>query len=215
VALNCLERLDLLDETARAAEAAGAVAIKTPCDVSDYNAVKAAVDAAVAEFGRIDVLVNNAGAAHIGPFNLMEPGEWRRLIDVNINGTLNASRLVLPGMLARREGCIINVSSIWGLTGASCEAVYSMTKGAVNAFTKALAKETAPNGVRVNAIACGVIDTEMNAFLSPAERDELVANIPASRMGRPEEAAELALFLASGNAAYLTGQIIVLDGGMI
>ena len=118
-------------------------------------------------------------------------------------------------MIHHKAGSIINISSIWGVTGASCEVAYSATKGGMNAFTKALAKELGPSQIRVNSIACGVIDTEMNQWLSPGEKEELINSIPLMRLGQPKEVADLCLYLASSSASYITGQVIVLDGGMI
>jgi len=183
-------------------------------DMSVYANAQAAFKQIEQTFGRVDVLVNNAAIAHVGLFTDMAPAEWNRLIDVNINAMLNCSHLALPSMITRKCGCIINISSIWGERGASCEAVYSLTKGAVNAFTKAIAKEVVPSGVRVNAIACGVIDTDMNAFLSSEEKAMLVDEIPMSRLGTPTEIADVAVFLASDKASYITGQIIGVNGGM-
>ena len=215
VAVNCVKNVEMLEILVKELEENGVKALAVPCDVRDYELVKRAFEKTEALLGPVDVLVNNAGTSHIGLFNLMEPREWWELIDVNIIGILNASQIALTGMLSRQRGVIINISSVWGNSGASCEAVYSMTKGAVNAFTRALAKESAPNGVRVNAIACGLIDTDMNAFLSRAELDKLRESIPMGRIGTPEDAAQLAMFLASPEAEYITGQIIGLDGGWI
>jgi len=121
---------------------------------------------------------------------------------------------MVPHMLKRKRGMIINVSSVWGNRGASCEAVYSLTKGGVDAFTRSLAKELGPSGIRVNAIACGVIDTEMNAFLNNDELSELTGRIALGRLGAAEEIAEMAAFLASDRASYVNGQVITVDGGM-
>ena len=183
-------------------------------DMSVYANARAAFQQIEQHFGSVDVLVNNAAIAHIGLFTEMTTAEWNRVIDVNINSMLNCSHLALPKMVSRKSGCIINISSMWGERGASCEAVYSLTKGAVNGFTKAIAKEVAPSSVRVNAIACGVIDTDMNAFLSPNEKAMLVDEIPMSRLGTPAEIADVAAFLASEKASYITGQIIGVDGGI-
>jgi len=184
--------------------------IPIAADISDYKQV----ERLFAEMS-IDVLVNNAGIAYNGLFQDMNPKEWNELLAVNLNGVLNCSRLAVPDMIKKKRGVIINISSVWGKTGASCEAVYSMTKGGINAFTKALAKELAPSGIRVNAIACGVIGTKMNEFLNEEEKNELIAEIPAGRIGKAEEVAELTAFLASDKAEYINGQIITIDGGMI
>ena len=171
-----------------------------------------------AQIGRetdgLNVLVNNAGISWHGLLTDMTPQEWDRLIRTNLSSVFYTSRMAIPLMLQRHAGKILNISSVWGVAGASCEVAYSASKGGVNAFTKALAKELAPSNIQVNAIACGVIDTEMNGFLSAEERAALTEEIPAGRFAEPQEVAELAISLCSGHT-YLTGQIITLDGGWI
>ena len=184
-------------------------------DFSDYEAAKDCFDKIERNTGGIDVLVNNAGEAHFGLFTDMEPGQIDYILRQNINTALYASRLAAPGMVRKKRGVIINVSSIWGISGASCETVYSAAKGAVNSFTKALAKELGPSGIRVNAIALGAFETRMNSRLSEDEKKEFIENIPLSRFGEASEAGALAVFLASEGASYLTGQIIAMDGGII
>lgn len=160
----------------------------------------------------LTVLVNNAGVSHVGLLHEMSIKEWQSLMDVNLNALFYTCRLAIPLMLRRHAGKILNISSVWGNVGASMEVAYSASKGGVNAFTKALAKELAPSGIQVNAIACGLIDTDMNRGFSPEELDALRAEIPADRIGQPEEAARLALALLSA-PDYLTGQIVTMDGG--
>lgn len=184
-------------------------------DVSDYETCQKLFRTTENTFGDIDVLINNAGISHIGLFSDMTPAQWKRLLAVNLESALNCTHLALPAMVRKKEGVILNISSIWGEAGASCEAVYSATKGGLNAFTKAMAKELGPSQIRVNAISCGVIDTEMNACFSQEERQALAAEIPLMRFGKPEDVAELALFLAEAKAAFLTGKILTLDGGML
>jgi len=184
-------------------------------DLADYDTASEVLLAVIARFGEPDVLVNNAGIAHTGLFADMRPGEWQKLIDVNIGAMLNLSHHAARFMARRHGGCIVNISSIWGVSGASCEAVYSMTKAAVNGFTKALGKELGPAGVRVNAIACGMVDTEMNAAFTDEEKEEFLAGVPLSRMGTPTEIADIAVFLASDGAAYVNAQVIVADGGLL
>ena len=171
-----------------------------------------------AQIGRetdgLNVLVSNAGISWHGLLTDMTPQEWDRLIRTNLSSVFYTSRMAIPLMLQRHAGKILNISSVWGVAGASCEVAYSASKGGVNAFTKALAKELAPSNIQVNAIACGVIDTEMNGFLSAEERAALTEEIPAGRFAEPQEVAELAISLCSGHN-YLTGQIITLDGGWI
>lgn len=160
----------------------------------------------------LDVLVNNAGIAHIGLLTDMTVQEWKRIMSVNLDSLFYTSKLATPLMLPKHAGRIINISSVWGTAGASMEVAYSASKGGVNAFTKALAKELAPSNIQVNAIACGVIDTAMNACFSDEDLTALREEIPADRLGTPEEVAQLALQLAQA-PAYMTGQIITIDGG--
>ena len=183
-------------------------------DVGDYAFVKAMVDATLEAFGAIDVLINNAGISYIGLLTDMSIEDWNRIVATNLTSVFSTCRCVVPSMVHNKRGRIINISSVWGNVGASCEVAYSACKGGINSFTRALGKELAPSQITVNAIACGVIDTDMNRCFSEEERADLLAEIPAERMGRPEEVAELAFSIASGHA-YLNGQIITLDGGWI
>lgn len=160
----------------------------------------------------LDVLVNNAGIAHIGLLSQMTSQEWHRVMAVNLDSCFYACRAAIPLMLQKHCGRIINVSSVWGIHGASMEVAYSASKGGMNAFTKALAKELAPSGIAVNAICCGVIDTDMNACLSAEDLETLREEIPADRLGTPQEVAQLILQAAQA-PLYMTGQIITIDGG--
>lgn len=160
----------------------------------------------------LDVLINNAGISHIGLLSDMTATEWHRLFSVNLDACFYTCRAAIPLMLHEHRGKIINISSVWGEQGASMEVAYSATKGGLNAFTKALAKELAPSNIQVNAIACGVIDTDMNRCFSEAERQTLQEEIPADRLGQPEEVADLVLQTAQA-PSYMTGQIITIDGG--
>lgn len=164
---------------------------------------------AVKTYGRIDLLVNCAGIGEIAP--LTECNRWEEIIDINLNGTIRMCRAVLPHMFRQGGGNIINISSVWGECGSACEAPYSASKGGVNAFTKALAKETGIMGIRVNAVAPGFIDTEMNASLTDRDVDEIRDDIPIRRLGTPADVAKAVLFLT--DADYVTGQIITVDGG--
>lgn len=170
------------------------------------------VQALFSQIHRLDVLVNNAGIAHMGLLSQMTSREWRRIMAVNLDSCFYTCRAAVPLMLQKHSGRIINVSSVWGIHGASMEVAYSASKGGMNAFTKALAKELAPSGISVNAICCGVIDTEMNACLSSEDLEALRADIPADRLGTPHEVAQLILQTAQA-PAYMTGQIITIDGG--
>lgn len=183
-------------------------------DLAKYENADLAVRKILDEFENIDVLVNNAGVSYIGTFNTMRPMQWQNVMKNNIDTVFNTTHCVLQNMIKNHKGSIINISSMWGSIGASCEAVYSASKGAMNSFTMALAKELAPCNIRVNAIACGAIDTTMNAHLSKEERKALEEEIPMGRFGTVEEVASMAVYLASEQSRYITGQIIGVNGGM-
>jgi len=180
------------------------------CDVSDPKQVEETVSRA----GEFHVLINNAAVSWVSLLTDMTLEEWRKVIDTNLNSLFYTCRLAVPQMVRRKEGKIINVSSVWGNVGASMEVAYSASKGGGNSFTKALAKELAPSNIQVNGAAFGVIDTDMNACFSREEMEALVEEIPAGRMGTAQEAGEIIRWLA-GAPAYLTGQIITMDGGWI
>lgn len=167
-----------------------------------------------ADYSTIDVLINNAGISYIGLLQDMSDAEWGQIMQTNLSSIFYCCKNTIPIMLSQKYGHIINISSVWGNVGASMEVAYSASKGGVNAFTKALAKELAPSNITVNAIACGYIDTDMNEHLSPAEKQALYEEIPAGRAGTPEEVAGLVCSLAE-TSPYLTGQIITMDGGWI
>lgn len=164
------------------------------------------------EIRHLDVLVNNAGISYVGLLADMTTEEWHRVMRVNLDSCFFTARAAIPLMLQEHSGHIINISSVWGGVGASMEVAYSASKGGMNAFTRALAKELAPSGIQVNAVACGIIDTSMNACFTEEDMENLRNKIPADRLGRPEEVAQLVLQLATG-PAYLTGQVITIDGG--
>lgn len=180
-------------------------------DMSDHAQVKSMFLQVEKEFGTIDVLVNNAGISHIGLFTDMSPIQWNHMIDVNLKSAINCSYYAIPLMRKLGHGKIINISSVWGEHGASCEVIYSATKGALNSFTKALAKELAPSNIQINAIACGAIETSMNDCLSQEEKEEIAQQIPAGRFGTCEEVAQLTLLIAQ-SPTYLNGQIVTMDG---
>lgn len=185
-------------------------------DVSKADEAEKLVSNAIERFGKIDVLVNNAGIAQKSAlFTDTNRIDWDSIFNTNVFGTFNVTKAVVPFMVHEKKGAIVNLSSIWGVTGASCEVIYSAAKSAVCGFTRALAKELAPSDVRVNAIAPGVIDTKMNASLSLEERKALEDEIPMGRYGNAEEIAESIYFLASDSASYITGQILTCDGGIL
>lgn len=179
-------------------------------DVANKDEVARMIEA----FPDIDVLVNNAGVSVFGVFDGVCEDEVRRLYEVNLFGTLNVSRAVLPFMIRRKSGVIINISSMWGESGASCEVDYSASKSAVIGFTKALAKEVGPCNIRVNCVCPGVIDTDMNARLTIEEVENIVESIPLERLGKPEDVANAVLFLASDKADYISGAVLSVNGGL-
>lgn len=178
----------------------------------DFGALKAG-KAIAEQIGTIDTLVNNAAISVVDVFQCVSEEDCTALYRVNLFGTVDMTRAILPTMLQQHAGNIINITSVWGQTGASCEVDYSVTKGGIIAFTKALAKEVALSGIRVNAVSPGVIDTEMNAHLSEEDRQELAEETPLQRIGKPEEVADAVLFLASERAAFITGQVLPVNGG--
>ena len=195
-------------------EAAGAVAEKTGaiplcCDVSDGKAVKAAF----AQIGDVDILICNAGIMHFGLLSMMEEESWDRLFAVNVKGIYHCVNAAMPAFLKKHSGCVITVSSMWGQVGASCEAAYSATKGAVIALTKALAKELGPSGIRVNCVSPGVILTDMCASVDPEVLAEMAEEAPVGRNGRPEDVAKAMAYLA--DADFVTGQVLPVNGGYV
>lgn len=197
-----------LEDTARRVSAAG-VPVVIP-DIGDAGDL-AYVESLRKRFGPVGTLVNNAGISRIGLLTETGPEEWDRVMRVNVTSVFNTCRTFVPDMISAGEGQILNVSSVWGIAGASCEVAYSASKGAVNAFTKALAKELAPSHVRVNAIALGIIDTRMNAHLSEKETAEIRDQIPAGYIASPEEAAQAILRLLE-MPEYFNGEIVRFDG---
>lgn len=194
----------------------GANAITCQADVSVRSEVDAMFEQAAAEFGGVDVLVNNAGIASEALFTDITEDEWDRMFDVNVKGVFNCSQAALKGpngMISRKSGKIINISSIWGLTGGSCEVHYSAAKSAVIGMTKALAKEIAPSGITVNCVAPGLIDTDMNSNLSKEDIAAFAAETPLGRVGKPSEVAAAIFYLASESADFITGQVISVNGG--
>lgn len=166
------------------------------------------------KFPKIDILVNNAGISYIGLLQDMTSDDWHNIVEANLTSVFNCCKLAIPVMLKSHEGKIINISSVWGCVGASTEVAYSATKGGINSFTKALAKELAPSNIQVNAIACGIIDTDMNSFLTKDDIQCVIDEVPAGRIGTPEEVAKL-VFDTANTSNYLTGQVIKFDGGWI
>ncbi len=213
LAVNCRQSADELDQLAAELKET----FHVPClplagDVGEEGFVDWAFSQAEQTLGPVSILVNNAGISHVGLLSDMSLQEWNRIIKTNLTSLFCCCRRAIPQMVRAQSGRILNISSVWGSCGASCEVAYSASKGGVNSFTKALAKELAPSGISVNAIACGVIDTRMNHCFSEEERLQLAEEIPAGRFGSAAETAQLALSVVT-SPSYLTGQIIAFDGG--
>ena len=211
--INCSKSADeLMSLKSELEQNFGVSVLASVGNIGEYSYVEKLFQEIKEEFGGVDIVINNAGISHIGLLSDMSAEDWHRIIDVNLSSVFYTSKLAIPYMVSNKRGKIINISSVWGNIGSSCEVAYSASKGGINSFTKALAKELAPSNIQVNAIACGCIDTEMNRCFSEEERQDLIDEIPAGRFGTPEEVADLAYSLATGHE-YLTGQIISFDGG--
>lgn len=212
VVINCVRRETELQQAQKEIESYQVSCIAHVGDMGDPAVCDTLFSMIRKQFGNLDVLVNNAGVSYIGLLQEMSSSDWERILHTNLTSVFNCCKLAIPMMLEQKQGKIINISSVWGNTGASCEVAYSATKGGINAFTKALAKELAPSNIQVNAVACGAIDIEMNQWMDEDELIHLVDEIPTGRLGNAEEVADLVFHLGYKNA-YLTGQIIGLDGG--
>ncbi|MCR5808160.1 MAG: SDR family NAD(P)-dependent oxidoreductase [Clostridiales bacterium] len=208
IVVNCRENeAALLGTVSLMREITEALIIPSVGDVGDMGYVRRLRESC----GPVDVLINNAGISRTGLFTETDPAVWDEVIRTNLTSVFNTCRVFAPDMVSNKWGRIINVSSVWGLVGASCEVAYSASKGGINAFTRALAKELAPSGVSVNAIAFGAVDTEMNANLNEEEKRALAEEIPFCRMASPREAAEAIARLVS-MPAYFTGEVVRFDG---
>ena len=190
-------------------------ALSVRADSADDSDVKNAVDAATDHYGKTDVLINNAAISKIGLFTETSAEEWNEVINVNLNGFFRFCRAVLPQMISAHYGKIINISSMWGICGSSCEVAYSTSKAAVIGMTKALAKEVGPSNITVNCIAPGLIETEMNSSLSDETVKSLVDETPMMRIGTTRDVAELALFLADDKSGFITGEVVNVNGGFL
>ena len=201
-------------ETYRLLKEIGVSALKIKKDISIFEHSKSIVEETLKHFGKVDILVNNAARSTIGLFMDASKEDIDSMININLLGAMYLTKNAIPHMIGN-GGAILNISSMWGEVGASCEVLYSASKGGINLFTRALAKEMAPSNIRVNAIAPGVIDTKMNSFLSDEDREGLEEEIPMGRFGKPSEIGKTAVFLCSDDSSYITGEIIRADGGMI
>ena len=185
------------------------------CDVSDPAQVQSVIASILRTYRRIDALVNCAGIARIGLFTVMTVAEWDHLFAVNVRSAFYVTKAVLSGMISQQKGSIVNVSSMWGEVGASCEVAYSATKAALIGMTKGLAKEVGPSGVRVNCVTPGVIETDMNAQLTDDDRAALCDETPLGRIGDAAEVAQTILVLCSEGASFITGQVLGVSGGLV
>ena len=215
VCVNYIQQREAAEAVAAQIRSIGQNAMAYQADVADGEAVNAMVRAAEAQLGPVSLAVNNAGISGQGLFQDTSDEVWDRHIAVNLGGARNVIRAVLPHMLSEKSGCIVNISSIWGLRGASCEVAYACSKAAVIGLTRSLALELAPSGIRVNCVAPGCIDTDMVKVLGDETRSMLIEETPLGRLGTPEDIAHAVAFFASDKASFLTGQVLTADGGFI
>lgn len=215
IIINYKENDVAAEEIVQEIKAEGGYAISIKGDVSSYKSCKDMIGDIINRFGKIDILVNNAGISKLGLFIDMNEEDFDNIIGTNLKGIFNTCHNVAKYMLEKRSGSIINISSMWGQVGAACEVLYSASKGGVNSFTRALGKELASSGIRVNAIQPGAIETEMNSWMSKDEKKALEEEIPMMRFGKGEDVAKLAVFLASEEAKYITSQVMTVDGGYL
>lgn len=215
VAIHCRESMDEAVSLREEILQHGGRAAVFACDVSDAIAVRKMAEQVVAELGTVSVVVNNAGIAQQKLFTDLTDEEWHRMMAVHVDGAFYVTRAFLPDMIRQHQGVIVNVSSMWGQTGGSCEVHYSTAKAALIGFTKALAKEVGPAGVRVNCVAPGVIVTDMTVGLGDETLRELEQEAPLCRLGKPEDVAAAVSYLVSDEAAYVTGQVLAPNGGIV
>ncbi len=197
------------------AEVSGSVIEMYKCDVSNRNEVNRLIENVISDFGKIDLLVNNAGISQEGLFTDITENEWDNVFNINVKGVFNCSQAVLPYMIKRHNGNIINISSMWGQVGASCEVAYSASKAAVIGLTKALAKEVAPSGINVNCICPGLISTDMMASYTNEDIEDLRKQTPLGKIGMPSDIANMVAFLASEKSRFITGQVFGVNGGFV
>lgn len=215
VCINYIQSREAAEALAAQLRGEGREAIAIQADVADSHVVNEMVRQTEAELGPVTLLVNNAGISWQGLFQDMEDAAWERMLAVNLTGARNAARAVLPAMISQKSGCIVNISSMWGLRGASCEVAYACSKAAIVGLTRSLALELAPSRIRVNCVAPGCIETDMVRVLGQETREMLVAETPIGRLGTPEDIAHTVAFLASEKASFITGQVLAADGGFI
>ena len=215
VCINYIRHREAAESLASELAAAGCRTITVQADVADGEAVAEMVRRTERELGHISLLVNNAGIAGQAQFQDITDEMWNRYLAVNLSGARNTIKAVLPHMISEKAGCIVNISSIWGLRGASCEVAYASTKAGIIALTRSLAMELGPSHIRVNCVAPGVIQTDMVQVLGEETLRDLAEQTPLGRLGTPEDIAHAVAFLASDKASFLTGQVLTADGGFI
>lgn len=216
VAINYLSNIDKAQEVANAIRDMGQKALLYQGDVADYEKMRTIIEKCTKDLGQIDVVINNAGIAQQKLFTDTTPDEWHRIFSVNVDGIYNVLNCVLPQMINRKSGSVVNVSSMWGICGASCEVAYSASKSAVIGLTKALAQELAPSNIRVNCVAPGLIDTEMNNNLSEEDIRSVIEETPLGKIGTAEDVAKSIFFLADDEySSFTTGQILSPNGGLV
>lgn len=216
IAVNYLNNKVSADDLVEKIKSTGQNAIAIKSDVSDRTQVSLAVKECKEKLGDITVLINNAGIAEQKLFSDITPDDWRKMFSVNVDGVYNTTSEILPDMIRKKSGSIVNISSMWGVVGASCEVHYSASKSAVIGLTKALAKEVAPSGIRVNCVAPGLIETDMNKAFTEDEISSIIDEIPLGKIGKPEDVAKAVFFLADDDASpFTTGVVLNVNGGMV
>lgn len=214
IVITCSNSYTQLKEVEQLILDKGCRCLALQSDISAYSSCELLFDRINDFTSNLSVVINNAATSYIGLITDMTNDQWQKTLNTNLSSLFHTAKFAVPLMVKAQKGTIINISSVWGNVGASCEVAYSASKGGVNAFTKALAKELAPSNIRVNAIACGVIDTEMNQWLDEDEKNDLIEGIGLKRLGSPMDIGNISLFLASKKASYITGQILTIDGGL-
>lgn len=214
IAINGIHNEEMLKSVQSEIEAMGRRCFSFLGDVGNHEKASEFYELSKNALGSIDVVINNAGISYVGLFQDMTFEQWQQIISTNLTSVFNMCHAAIPDMVHAQSGQIINISSMWGICGASCEAAYAAAKGAINALTKSLGKELAPSNIQVNAIACGAIDTDMNRCFSEEDLIRLAEEIPAGRLGTPHEAAKMIALLIDA-PAYLNGEVIKMDGGYI
>ena len=215
IAVNCINKQEVLDEIRMEIEKHNVRCEFVEADVSNYEQCESMAKETIAKLGKIDVLVNNAGITKDGLIMRMKKDDFEKVIDVNLTGTFNVTRNVIPYMIKQKSGRIINLSSVVGVAGNAGQTNYSASKAGIIGFTKSLAKEVASRNILVNAVAPGFIDTDMTKVLSDSVKEGINSQIPLKRMGSPKEVAKVVKFLSSDDSSYITGQVINVDGGMV